>query len=118
PRPDHPVPLADRDLAVLVAGPAQGRLDHVGDVPRADRPLSPVEATKFLEHLTRLDHPLGLPLDPDLAVARQHLHTDRVTDLAEVLVSIAENGELFVVTVETDRGFRHALPFVGPLVAD
>ena len=44
----------------------------------------------------------------------QDLDAEGVADLAEVLVAAAEDGELLVVTVQTDRDFRHASPFVGP----
>ena len=48
----------------------------------------------------------------------QDLDAQRVADLTEVLVAAAEDGELLVVTVQTDRDFRHALPFAAPARRD
>src|SRR5262249_48454964 len=76
---------------------------------RPNRPLPAIQAPELLEDLPRLRHPRRLPLDPDLAMARQHLHPQGVTHLAKVLVSTAKDRQLLVVTVETDRCF-HFIP--------
>ena len=48
--------------------------------------------------------------DADLTVPRQHLHSERIANLPQVLVSTTENCQLLGVSVQVNRGFWHASP--------
>jgi hypothetical protein len=108
-RADQSVPLTQRHriVAIVIILP-QRRFDHVGDIARTDRTLTAIEPSQLLKDLPRLRHAVGLAFDTHLAMTGQYFDTERVAHLSKVLVSTAENGELFVLTVETDHGFRHA----------
>ena len=104
PGADDPVPLADLDLIGPVGVVRTRRPSRSASAtsPERDRPLPPVEAPQLLEDLPRLLDPVAVPLDADLAVAGQDLHPQGVADLPEVLVSAAEDRELFVVIIQTE----------------
>ena len=44
----------------------------------------------------------------------ENLHSDRVANLPEILVSTTEDGQLLGMTFQTDGDFRHASPFADP----
>ena len=90
------------------------RVDQLADVARRDRLARPEDRPQPLEDPPRLLDPIGVTLDPDLTMPGQDLHSDRVANLPEKLVTAAEDSELFGVTVQTDCDFRHASPFADP----
>ena len=114
--PDRPVPSRISSVAGLLGLRAmQRRIDQVADIGSTAIVVArAVNRPQPLEDPPRLLDPVGVSLDPDLAVPRQNLHSHRVANLPEILVSTAEDGKLFGMTLQTDRDFRHACPFAAP----
>jgi len=67
-----------------------------------------------LENLARHLDAVAFPFHANLAMPRQHLDTQGIANLPQMLVSTAENSELFGVSIQIDRDFRHAPPLADP----
>jgi len=108
-RPNRPTALANLELARLVGlRPAQRDVDELANVVRGYRFTCAKDRAQSFEDPPCLFNPGGISFDPDLAVAGKNLDTHRVANLPEILVSAAEDRQLFGVTLQGDCHFRHA----------
>src|SRR5262245_48067166 len=93
-----------------IVGTLRG-FDEISHLFRGNHALLTVASTEFLKDLASLLDSVVFSFDANFAMPGEYLHPERVAYLSEKLVPAAEDSKFFVVTVETERNFRHASPF-------